>query len=436
MKDPSATKIFIEAQRSIQATTEQGEYLHWDKIRHLSPPLNLTSEQWWFFIKIARSALYKKLPFEDKYKNPFVIATPDIMQQKLHLIDRLSGNSIQSPTLTINKNLRDTYVIQSLIEEAITSSQLEGASTTRQIAKEMLRARRKPTNLSERMIFNNYEAMQFVREVRDIPLTKEIILELQGTLTKDTLDNPKAIGCLRKSDDIRIWDNTDKILHVPPNFYELDERIQKICDFANSKEDDYKFFLHPVIKAILLHFMLAYDHPFEDGNGRTARALFYWSMANQGYWLMEFISISQIIKKSPIRYALAYLHTETDSNDVTYFAIQQLDIILKAIEYLHEFINEKGRKTRETEKLIYTNQSLKNQLNHRQIALIMHALKHPKTQYLIETHRQSHNITYQTARTDLLELGELGLLIKQKIGKAFVFIVPTNLETRIAGQAL
>jgi Fic family protein len=432
IKSSSATKLFIEAQRSIQATTDQGEYLHWEKIRHLSPPLNLTAEQWWFFMKIARSALYKKLPFEDKYKKPFVIATPDVVLQKLHLIDRTSGNSIQSPTLTINKNVRDTYVIQSLIEEAITSSQLEGASTTRRIAKEMLRARRKPTNLSERMIFNNYEAMEFVREVKNASLTKEIILELHRILTKDTLNHPDAIGRLRKSNDIQVWDNTDQILHIPPDFHELEERIQNICNFANSKEDDYKFFLHPVIKAILLHFMLAYDHPFEDGNGRTARALFYWSMANQGYWLMEFISISQIIKKNPNKYALAYLHTETDNNDTTYFVMQQLDVILKAIETLHEFITEKSRQTRETEELIYTNQSLKNQLNHRQIALIMHALKHPRTQYLIDSHRKSHNITYQTARTDLLELAELGLLIKQKIGKTFVFIAPLNLETKIA----
>jgi hypothetical protein len=42
-------------------------------------------------------------------------------------------------------------------------------------------------------------------------------------------------------------------------------------------------FIHPVMRAITLHFWLAYDHPFCDGNGRTARALFYWSMLKQGY---------------------------------------------------------------------------------------------------------------------------------------------------------
>jgi len=418
-------KVMMESQKFVHT-----EYLHWDKIRHLTPPSSLTTEQWWFSIKFARSLLYKHLPFEG-YKKPFVLATPDLVLQKLHSIDRSLGNSIQSPELIINKAVHDTYVIQSLVEEAITSSQLEGASTTRRVAKEMLRAKRKPINISERMICNNYEGMQFVRDIKNEDLTVSNILELHRIITKNTMDEADSEGCLRTSNDIHVGDNTNQILHIPPDYKELEGRLEKICAFANTKESESKFFLHPVIKAIILHFMLAYDHPFDDGNGRTARALFYWSMANQGYWLAEFISISQIIKKSPIKYGLAYLHTETDSNDITYFVIQQIDVILKAIDLLHDFITEKSRKTRETEALIYTNQSLKGRLNHRQIAIITHALKYPRTQYLIESHRQSHGITYQTARTDLLNLVESGLLMKQKIGKSFTFIAPENLEARI-----
>ncbi|MGM9455145.1 hypothetical protein ACTAZI_17620 [Legionella bozemanae] len=74
---------------------------------------------------------------------------------------------------------------------------------------------------------------------------------------------------------------------------------------------------------------------------------------------------------------------------------------------------------------------MQNKLNYRQIALIIHALKHPRTRYIIESHRQSHNVTYDTARTDLLKLADLGLLIKQKTGKAFSFIAPENLKSRI-----
>lgn len=409
--------------------TNDGEYLHWDKLRHLKTPENLSSEQWWALTKLPRKAMYKHLPFMDINNKPFVLASPDILLQKLHSIDRSTGNTIKSPNSTLNTNMRDSYLVQSLTEEAISSSQLEGASTTRKVAKEMLLTNRKPRNLSENMIYNNYQAMQFIREIKYEDLTVDIILEVHRILTKNTLDDPNSAGELRTSDDIHVWDNTNQILHTPPKAQELKNRLINLCKFANS--DEQTFFIHPVIKAILLHFILAYDHPFVDGNGRTARALFYWSMARQDYWLMEFISISEIIKKSPSNYARAYLYTETDDNDVTYFVIHQLNVILEAINSLYEYIEKQSMEISETERLLHSNKILKNKLNYRQIALIKHALKHPDMQYLIEVHKQSNNVTYDTARTDLLNLAKLGLLIKQKTGKAFTFIVPKNLKKHI-----
>lgn len=420
----SMTEVF-------RPTINNGEYIHWDKLRHLTTPAQLSHKQWWFVIKLARKAIYKQLPFQDKNGNSFVLATTDSVLHKLHAIDRNTGNTIQSPASVLNTHMRDTYLVQSLIEEAITSSQLEGASTTRKVAKEMLRTKRKPRDLSEKMIYNNYQAMRFVCDIKNEALTVDIILELHRILTKDTLDDSNAAGNLRTTDDIHVWDNTDQILHTPPKATELKERLRKLCKYANAINDQDNFFIHPVIKAILLHFMLAYDHPFVDGNGRTARALFYWSMANQNYWLMEFISISEIIKKSPRKYALAYLYTETDENDLTYFVIYQLDVILQAINALYEYVNKQSLEINETERLLHTNYSLQNKLNYRQVALIKHALKHPNMHYQIESHRQSHNVTYDTARNDLLNLDKLGLLLKQKTGKSFTFIAPADLRKRI-----
>jgi len=423
--------LFMQSNKSIRATTDKGEYLHWDKLRHLLPPFDLSHEQWWLAVKFARKTLYTVLPFIDKNNKPFVLATPDSVLYKLHSIDRSSGNYVQSPELVLNKHMKDAYVVQSLIEESITSSQLEGASTTRKVAKEMLRTNRKPRDFSEKMIFNNYQAMLFVRDIKNEALTPDIILELHRIITKDTMEDQATVGAIRTSNDVHIWDNSDQILHTPPDYKELDERLKKICEFANAKEDDNGIFMHPIIKAILLHFMLAYDHPFVDGNGRIARVLFYWSMAHQGYWLMEFVSISEIIKRATMQYARAYLYTETDDNDTTYFIVHQLDVILKSIEVLHRYINEQSREISETENLIYANHILQNKINHRQIAIIMHALKHPHMHYQIEGHRLSHNITYDTARTDLSKLSDLGLLLKQKTGKSFTFVAPVDLKRRI-----
>ncbi|MHB8728722.1 MAG: Fic family protein [Sulfuricaulis sp.] len=408
----------------------KGRYYHWDKLRHLTPPEDLTIEEWWVAIKIARRALYRPVPHTDVRGEPFQYTQPDSVQRLLHQITRDASGAIQSPEAVTNPNTKDTYLVNSLIEEAITSSQLEGASTTRKVAKEMIRQNREPKDNSEKMIINNYHAMQFVSQVKKERLTSSMILELHRLLTQGTLENPKAIGKLRTTDDIYVGDERDATtLHIPPKASELKRRMENICEFANDSQS--ASFVHPVVKAILLHFMLAYDHPFEDGNGRTARALFYWCMLNQGYWLIEFISISRILKLAPAEYSRSYLYTETDDNDVTYFITHQLEVIIRAIGDLHVYLEKKAKEIRTVENVLRKSPKIRNLLNYRQVALLNRALKKPHSIFYVESHRSSHNVTYQTARTDLLSLEKLGLLEKSKIGKAFAYTVPDDLRKRL-----
>lgn len=405
-----------------------GDYYHWDKLRHLKPPSELNHDEWWFVIKSARKSLYKYLPHSDKSGVPFVFSEPDLVRKLLHEIDIHGGGEIKSVEQVANPHTRDTYLINSLIEESITSSQLEGAATTRKVAKEMLREKRKPKDRSERMIVNNYYGMQFINDVADQELTPEIIFELHRILSEGTLENPDAVGKLRESDDIYVGDDRDAtIIHVPPKASELHSRMQNICQFANDRGTD-SIFLHPVIKAIVLHFLLAYDHPFEDGNGRTARALFYWSMLRQGYWTMEYISISSILKKAPVKYIRAYLYTETDDNDVTYFIVHQLRTITKAINELFKYLEKKANEVKDINRIIKKSPRLQKLLNYRQMALINRALRKPGSVFYIESHRGAHNVTYDTARTDLLKLVDAGLLDKEKLGKAYVFRPVSGLE--------
>src|SRR5258708_3942640 len=264
----------------------------------------------------------KMLPLVDKNGRPFTYSVPDLAQQHLHTIDQsLSGLITLSEEVT-SPSTRDRYIVSSLIEEAITSSQLEGASTTRQVAKEMLRSGRPPKDKSERMIVNNYLAMQAVGDLRDTPLTPERVLELHRVVTRNTLGSPDAEGRLQTpgEDRVEVWIG-DQIVHFPPKAGELPARLQLMCDFANGSTGSG--FVHPVVRAIILHFWTAYDHPFEDGNGRTARALFYWSMLSSRYWLAEYLTISTILRKAPLQYSRSFLYTESDDNDLTYFLLHQ-----------------------------------------------------------------------------------------------------------------
>ncbi len=405
-------------------------YYHWDKLKRLKPPEGLTSEQWWLKIKTARSGDIRELPLTDQDGEPFSYRVLDNMLRQLHRIDqRCSGEVAMDEVVTSEKRAGRRFLVNSLMEEAIRSSQLEGATTSRKAAKEMLRAGREPRNRSERMIANNYRALQFMRDEMGETLTPESVLELHRIVTDGTLDDPTASGRLQRPDEQRVMvldRDGGHPIHRPPPAGQLPRRMEQLCEFANEGEDGNRF-VHPVIRAILLHFWLAYDHPFEDGNGRTARILFFWLMRVRGYWLAEYLPISKFIRTAPAQYARAFMETETDEGDTTYFLIHQLEIIERAIDDLHLYLRRKTAEVQSIEQLLQST----DYLNGRQLALLTDAVRHPDASYSFESHALSHRVTHETARTDLRGLVERGLLVQRRVGRRHIFEPAPNVESRL-----
>lgn len=405
-----------------------GRYLHWDELRHRPAPSGVSHEAWWQAIRMARLPMLRALPLTDVHGRPFMFAMPDSAQRAVHEVDRDASGRIELAEDIANHSTRDRYVVSSLIEEAIRSSQLEGASTTRAVAKEMIRTQRAPRTVDERMILNNFLAMQWVRDHVREPLAPALVFELHAVVTRDTLDVGDAAGRFRRGDeDIRVVDpSTGDVLHTPPVADELAERLDRLCAFANGTARDEPF-IHPVARAILVHFWLGYDHPFVDGNGRTARALFYWSMLHQGFWLTEFLSISRVIKRASAQYARAYQFSETDGNDATYFLLNQLKVLRTAIDDLHAYLERKAAETRDIEARLRD----RDDLNHRQLAVLSYALRHPDARLTIEGHQTSHRVVYQTARTDLLKLVDTGFLALSRSGNKMIFAPADELAHRL-----
>lgn len=432
MKVPLAPPPFREVMERVRlldalsTDVPDDQYLHWDDVFHRTPPSGLSRDLWWTAIKLGRLKNRRRVPLAPVQGGPFTFTLPDAVLEMLLRVDQQAAGRITTSDQVVNPALRDKYVMASLVEEAITSSQLEGASTSRRVAKEMLRTGRRPKDKGEQMIANNFQAMQFVREHIDEPLTPEMVLEIQRIVTEGTLDDPADAGRLQQSGDVRVrvWGENDQVLHTPPPAEELPGRLDAMCDFANGGGDG---FVHPVVRAILLHFWLGYDHPFADGNGRTARILFYWSMLRQGYWLTEFISISRILRGAPSKYARSFLLVETDDNDLTYFLIYHLQVVLRAIDDLIAYVERKSKEVRAAERLVKS----AGRLNHRQLDLVSHALRNDDASYTVESHRRSHDVAYETARSDLLDLAELGLLVQSKTGKAFRFTPVPDIEDRL-----
>ena len=406
-------------------------YLHWDEMRHRPKEHGLSYEDAWAVVKVARVLRYQKIPLKDKTGRPCVFFVSAPMFEKLHRVDQRAGGTLatqETPEAVTNPETRDQYYVSSLIEESITSSQLEGAVTTRVVATEMLRTGRAPRDRSERMILNNYRTMRQLREWKEQDLTPELILEIHRMISEEALDVADGAGRWRRAEeDVRVENVEGDIVHNPPLARELPERIADFCTFANERA--IKGYLHPVLRSIMLHYWLAYDHPFVDGNGRTARALFYWSMLRHGYWLMEFISLSSILLKAPAKYYRAFLFTETDGNDLNYFLLHQLETLEQAINSLHAWI---GKKAGEQARIRQEIRSL-GLFNHRQATLLQHARRCPAADYTVTGHMTSHSISNETARNDLIHLAKIGLLRQVRRGRVWHFFPAGDLEARIHG---
>ncbi|WP_236254428.1 Fic family protein [Mucisphaera calidilacus] len=400
-------------------------YRHWDKVRILARAEGLDPEITWGEIVASRSPRLQPVQLHGHGNKPLQYLIPNRLQQELMLIDQqLAGQLTTRDEQPLSVRDKERFIVRALHEEAITSSMLEGAATTRREAKDMLRRQRKPRNRGEQMVLNNYQAIEFARDHLDHSLTPELLLELQTILTRDTLDRPDEVGRFRRRDDvIHVEDRRDnEIIHTPPDAVELPQRLERLCAFANAGNDTRRF-IHPVIRASILHFQIGFDHPFCDGNGRTARTLFYWLMLRHGYWLFEYLPISRLIYRAPARYVRAYLYCETDDFDVTYFLMYTAEVIRKAREELQTYIEHKMKQSRDAQH-IYRDDS---RLNHRQREAIRLITTNPARVLTIAEHQERHQIVNATARTDLLKLAEWGYLTRERIGRRFEFLTGPRL---------
>lgn len=410
------------------------EYRPWRKARHVAAQNGMDPRAAWATLKTSRLMAWRWLELSQARGGPFGICLGPHLLARLHQIDRATGGggpaALDSPDgVLADESSRARLRIRTLMDEAAESSIIEGAATTRKQAVDLLRSGRSPRTKADRMVVNNYLAMQQIKRWLGKPLTVDLLQELQTILTEGTLDEPDAAGRFRRADEsIRVVDTRDDAtVYVPPPAEGLLSRMKQVCEFANRAHEGPDF-LHPIIKASILHFMIGYEHPFVDGNGRTARAVFYWYALRHGYGVFEYTAISELIRKGYARYPQAYLDTELDDGDLTYFVLYKLDIIGQALERLSEHLRNEETKINRSQALL----KLARDLNLRQRLLLEHGLRHPGTHYTVKSHMNSNGIVTNTSRADLDDLVRRRLMTTTKRAREVIYLVVPGLAERLA----
>ena len=385
----------------------ESEYLHWDKVKYLGFKKN--DINLWKEIKLIRKLISKKFVLNTKHPISLEYGVNDFLQQKLHYLDFNFGAGIQKEQLLSDLD-KHQYLSNALMEESIFSSMIEGATTTRVKAKDMLRKGKKPNNKSEQMILNNYKTIQYISENKSEEITIHKLFEIHKLVTENTLEEENC-GVFRNTNEVLVMNQiTGEIVHTPPSFKKLEELMQSFCDFFNNNPKEE--FIHPIVKASILHFLIGYIHPFVDGNGRTARALFYWYLLKNGYWLTEYLSISRVILKTKTQYEKAYIYSEIDEMNVSYFIHYQVKVLTQAFEDLKDYLSKKKKEENKLNKYLKV-----SNINERQ-AQILYWIEDDANRYFsVKEIENIFSVTNQTARTDIEELVTQDYLKKVSINK-------------------
>ena len=420
-----------------KATDAKDKYLHWNEFKWRVEKGD-EEESAWVATKLSRRSISKDLVTLQAVGNKcFSYCIPNSLFAQLHSIDTMAGGGRKiSDGSLVSSDDKNRYLVKSLmIEEAITSSQLEGASTTREIAKDMIQKGLEPKDKSQQMILNNYLLMKKAVERKDEDLSIELILELHAIATRKAIENHAACGELRQSNSIVISNLYNENTFYPPAHETIISRLTNLCEFANidHSQNDPSNFIHPIVKAIILHFMIGYIHPFGDGNGRTARAIFYWSILKSGYWLFEYVSISKLIQEKRNDYDKSFIYTETDDFDLTYFIYNQVETIDKAVNLLYEHIEKKQRDFYNFIGWVEKNPIAKK-LKREQLEILKEAVKSPGREFTASQVADDFGVSINTARNYLNKLvfEELLVQAKTKTGKTVVYLAPANLKSRLS----
>jgi Fic family protein len=388
-------------------------YEYWDTIKYKNRPDNCSAEELWKRVKISRIMMAAQS--WDKYKVSFGFTNK--MQRLCHEFDMNFGQGwIYQPDIT--EDSKKQYLKSSLMEEAIYSSMIEGAATTRKVAKEMLRLKKQPKDRSQQMIVNNYNTIQFISSHKDTPLSVELLLQIHRLITEKTLKNEEDAGRFRmEEDDIVVFDvMAGETVHTPPAADKLPQFAIDLCEYFN--DSNAVPYVHPIIRGIIIHFMMGYFHPFVDGNGRTARALFYWYMLKEGYWMTEYLSISRVIAKSKKAYEKAYLYTEVDEMDLGYFIHYNMKVLEQAYRELKEYIQRKQAEKKAAHQYMHL-----GYINERQAQVIQRFVDNPNEVVTVKELQERFSISPTTAKQDILNLMERGLLKEisfNKVKKGYI----------------
>ncbi len=307
--------------------------------------------------------------------------------------------------------LRDEAVLDTLTEDIVRSSEIEG---------EVLNPEQVRSSVAEKL---GMDVSGLPKASRDVEGVVEMMMDAtqnyREPITKDRLCGwhaalfPTGRSGMHKI-TVGEWRNDqlgpmqvvsgaigrERVHYVAPEASRLEAEMKQFIVWFNTDDS-----MEPIVKSALAHFWFVTIHPFDDGNGRIARAIADAQLARADKTNQRFYSMSAQLMKSKSAYYTILESTQKGSLDVTQWAIWYFERLNEALEATEETLSKILVKAK------FWESHKKTQFNTRQIEMInkllgdfvgkLHSSKWAK---MTKVHRD-------TARRDIQDLIEKGVLL-------------------------
>ena len=370
-------------------------------------PVSISIQQFWPELERERRKRSQELPLKDQNGNPFWFVLTGSIEKQCDVIAELARRDIAFTGPEF-----DALFQNAVVDEAVYSSVIEGAFTSRERAADFIRQNKQPRNKSEQMVKNNYDALTFVLEHLEDEISEDTILQIARIVTRSAAEvqvNGYREGAVYVT-------GREGVVYTPPRADAVPEMMRSLIEFIQMSE------LHPLLKACISHFYFVYVHPFGDGNGRTARALSYMMLLQAGYDFFRYFSISGIVAEERGKYYRAMRNVEDSDGDMTYFIDAYSNMLARTVEKMEHHLKYHvlaGQKLKALEQC--------NTLNERQLKGAKWLLESGGSSVTVEAWSRKYKVVTETARKDLLALCDAGLLIREMDGRKAVIRVDYEL---------
>jgi Fic family protein len=339
----------------------------------------------------------------ESLKKMFWYFEADCIRRKVDTVEQLGLRLYER--IHTSHSFQKEFAVNAAVEEAVTSAIYEGANTTRAKGKQLIAEGRKPLTLDEHMIFNNYQAMLFIRKHHEQQASVDTMLKIHELVTRNTLSGNDVNYSGKFRDDGVVVGSHEGI-----DFKLIEPALKEAIQLTTNN----RRYVHPLIRGILLHYFVAYIHPFFDGNGRTARTLFYYKAIRNRLNFVELLSISAHLKEHGRRYEKSFQNAVDHNLDMTYFVDFSLDSLLSALKTVERKVNF----------LLELGECLKSQRIHeKQISLLQRMSLHKFRRITIEEFAGDISRSHELARLELKKLSESGFLNEEREGRKLFYSV-------------